>query len=42
MTNTLKLVLTDYWFEEIKSGRQATQTIRAIKAAGFEVTGLKP
>ena len=22
MTNTLKLVLTDHWFEEIKSGRK--------------------
>ena len=22
MANTLKLVLTDYWFEEIKSGRK--------------------
>lgn len=29
MTNTLKLVLTDHWFEEIKSGRK-THEYRAM------------
>ena len=29
MTNTLKLVLTDYWFEEIKSGRKTHEYRKA-------------
>lgn len=29
MSNTLKLVLTDYWFEEIKSGRKTHEYRKA-------------
>lgn len=29
MANTLKLVLTDYWFEEIKSGRKTHEYRKA-------------
>ncbi len=29
MTNTLKLVLTDHWFEEIKSGRKKQEFRKA-------------
>ncbi len=44
MTNTLKLVLTDYWFEEIKSGRKTHEyrkatpfwALRILKAAGIK------
>lgn len=43
MTNTLKLVLTDHWFEEIKSGRKTHEyrkatpfwALRILKAAGI-------
>jgi hypothetical protein len=31
MTNTLKLVLTDRWFEEIKSGRKTHEYRRATR-----------
>ena len=42
MANTLKLVLTDHWFEEIKSGRKTHEyrkatpfwALRILKAAG--------
>lgn len=43
MTNTLKLVLTDHWFEEIKSGRKTHEyrkatpfwALRILTAAGI-------
>lgn len=31
MTNTLKLVLTDHWFEEIKSGRKKYEYRKATQ-----------
>lgn len=31
MTNILKLVLTDHWFEKIKSGRKTHEYRKAIK-----------
>lgn len=44
MSKTLKLVLTDHWFEEIKSGRKTHEyrkatpfwALRILKAAGVE------
>ena len=44
MNNTLKLVLTDHWFEEIKSGRKTHEyrkatpfwALRILKATGVE------
>ncbi len=44
MSNTLKLVLTDRWFEEIKSGRKTHEyrkatpfwALRILRAAGIE------
>lgn len=50
MSNTLKLVLTDHWFEEIKSGRKTHEyrkatpfwTRRILSACGEKMTKDKP
>lgn len=41
MSNTLKLVLTDYWFEKIKSG-QKTHEYRKASKFWFSRFGLLP
>lgn len=50
MSNTLKLVLTGHWFEEIKSGRKMHEYRKAtpfgirriLSACGVKMTPAKP
>lgn len=41
MSNILKLVLTDHWFEEIKSGRKTAREIELEKKLEIAVQALK-